>query len=54
MDVELVAGFCRLSLVFHAACKGSPNMRRSNSGQQVYTGHVCWPETACGDSTALV
>ena len=41
MVVELVAGLCRLSLAFHASCNGSANVRRSNSGQQVYVGHVC-------------
>ena len=33
---------------------GSPNVKRSNSGQQVYDRHVCWLETACDDSTAFV
>ena len=28
MVIELVAGLCRLSLAFHAACNGSPNVRR--------------------------
>ena len=41
MIVQLMAELCRLSLVFHAYCNGSPNVRRSNSGQQVYAGHVC-------------
>ena len=54
MIVELLAGLCHLSLAFHAACNGSPNVRRSNSGQQMYAGHVCWLETACDDSTAFV
>ena len=53
MVAKLVAGLCRLSLAFHAACNGSPHVRRSNSGQQVYAGHV-WLETACGDSAAVV
>ena len=35
MVVPLVAGLCRLSLAFHAACNGSSNVRRSNSDQQV-------------------
>ena len=35
MAVKLVAGLCRLSLAFDAACNGSPNVRRGNSGQQV-------------------
>ena len=43
-----------VSLAFHAACNSSPDVRRSNSGQQVHAGHVCWLETACGDSAALV
>ena len=54
MVVELVAGLCRLSLAFQAACNGSPNVRRGNSGQQVYAGHVCWHDTACDDPAALV
>ena len=54
MVVELVAGLCRLSVAFHAVCNSSPNVRRSHSGQQVYTGHACWLETACDDSTAVV
>ena len=53
MIVELVADLCRLSLAFHAACNGSPNVMRSNSGQQVYAGHVCWLDTACDESTAF-
>ena len=52
--VKLVAGLCRLSLAFHAACNGSPNVMRSNTGQQVYAGHVCWLETACDDSAEVV
>ena len=48
-----MAGLCRLSLAFHAACNGSPNVR-SNFGQQVYVGHVCWLETACDDLVAFV
>ena len=36
-----LAGLCRLSLAFHGSCHGSANVRRSNSGQQVYAGHIC-------------
>ena len=39
MVVELVAGLCRLSLAFHAAGNGSPNLRRSHSG---HWAGVCW------------
>ena len=35
MIVQLMDELCRLSLAFHASCNGSPNARRSNSGQQV-------------------
>ena len=47
-------GMSRLSLAFHAAGNGSTNVRRSNSGKQVYAGHVCGLETACDDLTAFV
>ena len=33
---------------------GSPNVKRSNSDQQVYARHVHCLETACADSTAFV
>ena len=45
MVVKLVAGMCRLSLAFHVACNNSPNVRRSNSGYQVYAGRLEAPKT---------
>ena len=53
MVVKLMAGLCRLSLAFHAACN-SYDVRMSNSGQQVYAGPVYWLETSCDDSAAVV
>ena len=51
---QLVSGVCRLSCAFHAAGNSPPNVRRSDTGQQVYIVQVRWFEAARDDSAAVV
>ena len=51
---QLVSGVCRLSYAFHAAGNSPPDVRRSDTGQQVYTVQVCCFEAARDDSAAVV
>ena len=51
---QLVSGVCRLSCAFHAAGNSPPGVRRSDTGQYVYTVQVRWFEAARDDSAAVV
>ena len=51
---QLVSGVCRLSCTFHAAGNSPPDVRRSDTGQYVYTVQVRWFEAARDDSAAVV
>ena len=51
---QLVYGVCRLSCAFHAAGNSPPDVRRSDTGQYVYTVQVRWFEAARDDSAAVV
>ena len=51
---QLVYGVCRLSCTFHAAGNSPPNVRRSDTGQQVYTVQVRWFEATRDDSAAVM
>ena len=51
---QLVSDVCRLSCAFQAAGNSPPNVRRSDTGQQVYTVQVRWFEAARDDSAAVV
>ena len=51
---QLVSGVCRLSCGLHAAGNSHPDVRRSDTGQYVYTVQVRWFEAAKDDSAAVV
>ena len=51
---QLVSGVCHLSCAFHTAGNSPPDVRRSDTGQYVYTVQVRWFEAARDDSAAVV
>ena len=51
---QLVSGVCHLSCAFHAAKNSPPDVRSSDTGQQVYTVQVCMFEAARDDAAAVV
>ena len=51
---QLVSGVCRFSCAFHAAGNSPPDVRRSDTGQNVYAVQVRWFEAARDDSAAAV